>query len=175
MTEKRFKIVNDCGDYHLMNGDVILCYDLCSPAMREENWNNVVNKLNEQEEEISTLRLIMGVNGKAYRKSVKEYEEFIEELEKENEELKKEYNKLKHRHSLLHDVCIEAECDRDSYHKDVVSLEKENEQLKLQLDYLQSSITEAINHSKTELEQKSLKKVIENYNEYMLGHKEVSE
>jgi len=48
----------------------------------------------------------------------------------ENEQLKKEIDKLKHRHGLLHDVCIEAECDRDRYHKDVVYLEKENEQLK---------------------------------------------
>ena len=57
-------------------------------------------------------------------------------LEKENEELKQEYNKLMHRHSLLHDVCIEAECDRDRYHKDVLSLEKENEKLKQKNDNL---------------------------------------
>ena len=57
MTEnKQFKIVNDCGDYHLMNGDEQLCYDLCSPAMGKANWNNVVDKLNEQEEEIQRLK-----------------------------------------------------------------------------------------------------------------------
>ena len=56
MTEnKRFKIVNDCGDYHLMNGDEQLGYDLCSPAMGKANWNNVVDKLNEQEEYINKL------------------------------------------------------------------------------------------------------------------------
>lgn len=54
----------------------------------------------------------------------------LNELNDENKELKQSYTKLKHRHSLLHDVCIEAECDRDSYQKDVSSLEKENEQLK---------------------------------------------
>lgn len=57
-------------------------------------------------------------------------------LQKENDKLKQEYNKLKHRHSLLHDVCIEAECDRDRYHKDVLSLEKENEQLKKQKEFI---------------------------------------
>lgn len=63
MTEnKLFKIVNDCGDYHLMNGDEILGYDLCSPAMREENWNNVVNKLNEQEETIKGYKEILDLD-----------------------------------------------------------------------------------------------------------------
>ena len=59
MTEnKRFKIINDCGDYHLMNGDEELCYDLCSPAMRKTNWNNVVDKLNKQEETIQNQKKI---------------------------------------------------------------------------------------------------------------------
>ena len=53
-----------------------------------------------------------------------------EELLKENEQLKQAYTQLKHRHSLLHDECIDAECDRDSYRKDIESLEKENEQLR---------------------------------------------
>lgn len=56
--------------------------------------------------------------------------DFVNNLLEENEQLKQAYQTLKHRHSLLHDVCIEAECDRDRYHKDVVSLEKEMEQLK---------------------------------------------
>ena len=58
MTEKQFKIINDCGDYHLLNGDEQLCYDLCSPTMRKTNWNNVVDKLNEQEETIQRLKTI---------------------------------------------------------------------------------------------------------------------
>ena len=48
-------------------------------------------------------------------------------------QLKEAYTQLKHRHSLLHDVCIDAECDRDSYRKDIASLEKENEQLKSEI------------------------------------------
>ena len=54
-------------------------------------------------------------------------------LRKENEKLKQVYQTLKHRHSLLHDECLEIECDRDSLKKDVISLEKENEQLKQEL------------------------------------------
>lgn len=60
----------------------------------------------------------------------------LNELHEENEQLKQAYTQLKHRHSLLHDVCIDAECDRDMYHKDVLSLEKENEQLKQQKPFL---------------------------------------
>ena len=53
MTEnKQFKIINDCGDYHLLDGDEQLGYDLCSYSMRKTNWNNVVDKLNEQDETI---------------------------------------------------------------------------------------------------------------------------
>ena len=54
----------------------------------------------------------------------------LNELAEENEQLKQAYTQLKHRHSLLHDECIDAECDRDRYRKDISSLEKENEQLK---------------------------------------------
>jgi uncharacterized protein (DUF3084 family) len=65
----------------------------------------------------------------------------VNELSEENEQLKQAYQTLKSRHSLLHDECLEAECDRDSLKKDVISLEKENEQLKKELfesekDYL---------------------------------------
>ena len=55
------------------------------------------------------------------------------------------------------------------------SLDDENEQLKKELDYIQNSITEHIKHQKTELGQKALKEVIEDYNEWLLGHKELEE
>lgn len=58
----------------------------------------------------------------------------------ENEQLKKEYQKLKHRHSLLHDECLDLECERDSLKKDVNSLEEENEQLKQRLNDLKHEI-----------------------------------
>ena len=61
----------------------------------------------------------------------------LNRLNDENEQLKQSYTKLEHRHSLLHDECLDAECDRDSYHKDVLSLEKENEQLKQRIRELE--------------------------------------
>ena len=54
-------------------------------------------------------------------------------------------------------------------------LVKENKLLKTELDYIQNSITEHIKHQKTELGQKALKEIIEDYNEWMLGHKELEE
>ena len=81
--------------------------------------NDLMDLLNELHEENKKL---LQKNGAM--------EEEIECLSEENEQLKKAYAQLKHRHSLLHDVCIDAECDRDSYRKDIASLEKENEQLK---------------------------------------------
>ena len=56
-----------------------------------------------------------------------------------------------------------------------IDLEKENEQLQKELDYIQNSITEHIKHQKTELGQKALKEIIKDYNEWLLGHKELKE
>ena len=56
MTEKQFRLVNELGDYHIKDGDDELCYDLCSPSMAKENWNNVVNRLNELVEENDQLK-----------------------------------------------------------------------------------------------------------------------
>lgn len=62
--------------------------------------------------------------------SSNELVKILNELHEESEQLKQEYQKLKHRHSLLHDECVDIECERYSLKKDVESLEKENEQLK---------------------------------------------
>lgn len=53
---KRFRLVNELGDYHIKDGDDELCYDLCSPSMAKENWNNVVNRLNELADENLQLK-----------------------------------------------------------------------------------------------------------------------
>lgn len=117
MTDKRFTInmedecIDDAKNEIFIDfNDKIDFYQLCE-------------LLNEQHETIERLK--------------QNVEELLsvsveKELFEENEQLKQAYTQLKHRHSLLHDVCIDAECDRDSYRKDIVSLEEENEQLKEQ-------------------------------------------
>ena len=103
-------MLDDCGELIDLNNHKFINYG-----------EECCNLLNEQYETIERLKQnideLLSVNVE-------------EELLKENEQLKKAYTQLKHRHSLLHDVCIDAECDRDSLKKDVESLEKENEQLK---------------------------------------------
>jgi len=59
--------------------------------------------------------------------------EVANKISDENEQLKQAYQTLKSRHSLLHDECLEIECDKNSLKKDVISLEKENKDLKIQL------------------------------------------
>ena len=104
-------MLDDCGELIDLNNHKFINYG-----------EECCNLLNEQYETIERLKQnideLLSVNVE-------------EELLKENEQLKKAYTQLKHRHSLLHDVCIDAECDRDSYYKDIASLEKENEQLKI--------------------------------------------
>ena len=105
-------MLDDCGELIDLNNHKFVDYG-----------EECCNLLNEQHETIQRLK-----------QNVDELlsVDIEEELLKENEELKQAYTQLKHRHSLLHDECIDAECDRDSYRKDIVSLEKENEQLKEQ-------------------------------------------
>ena len=79
---------------------------------------------------------------------------FIKGIEKENEQLKK-------------DATILIYSNQD--------YRQENENLKKQLDYIQNSINEHIKHQKTELGQKALQEIIEDYNEWLLGHKEMKE
>ena len=45
------------------------------------------------------------------------------------------------------------------------------EQSKKQLEYIQNSISEHIKHQKTEIGKNALKEIIQDYNEWMLGHK----
>ena len=85
MSEKQFKIINELGDYHLLDGDEELCYDLCSSAMAKENWDNVVEKLNELNTEREYL---IGERGKLETKNVL--------LRKENEQLRLELETHKH-------------------------------------------------------------------------------
>ena len=55
--------------------------------------------------------------------------------------------------------------------KKIRELEQENEQLRIQLNYIQDAITTSMQHQKAEIGKRALQKVIEEYNEYMLGHK----
>ena len=109
MTAKRF-MIDDCGTLIDMHTRDTFDYvsDVCDLLNMQ---HETIQRLNQNVDELLSVNI-------------------EEELLKENEQLKKAYAQLKHRHSLLHDVCIDAECDRDSYRKDIASLEKENEQLR---------------------------------------------
>lgn len=107
MTEKRFKIIN-----------------VSSTNIDVETYV-IANDDNADDDEVFEL----------YESKERSQElcDMINKLIDENKELKQSYTKLEHRHRLLHDECLDAECDRDSYQKDVSSLEEENEQLKKEL------------------------------------------
>ena len=83
------------------------------------NISDVVDLLNELNDENEQLK-------DALNQRTEQCDKYYEE----NEQLKQSYTKLKHRHDLLHDEYVDAECERYSLKKDVESLEKENEQLK---------------------------------------------
>ena len=92
MTAERF-MIDDAGELIDLNNHKFVDYG-----------EECCNLLNEQHETIERLKQniteLLSVD-------------IEEELLKENEQLKKAYAQLKHRHSLLHDVCIDAECVND--------------------------------------------------------------
>lgn len=60
--------------------------------------------------------------------------------------------------------------DENEFNKlKILYLTRENKALKKELDFIQNSITESIKHQKTELAQKALKKIIEDYNNYLIN------
>lgn len=59
--------------------------------------------------------------------------------------------------------------ENESYKIKVLYLEKENWALRKELDFIQNNISESIKHQKTEIAQKALKKVIEDYNNYLIN------
>ena len=138
MTEKRYEVA--VYDDKARNGYCVLDKNQASFTARlgyknvlissEYGCEIVARLLNDKEHTINEMAKTIRIYDDGYIGLNKKYKEVVGE----NEQLKKEIDKLKHRHSLLHDVCIEAECDRDRYHKDVVSLEKENEQLKKEIE-----------------------------------------
>ena len=89
-------------------------------------------------------------------------------LSEENEQLKNEKESWKK-------SWIEEMDTQEEQSKYILQLLNENEQLKKQLEYIQNSISEHIRHQKTELGQKALRKIIEDYNEWLLGHKRIQE
>ena len=107
-----------------------------SQLIERDDYDKIVdllNELNDENEQLKSIKKFADRNGicifnidEAFRRCWQDNAKLV----KENEQLKQSYIQLKHRHSLLHDECLDAECDRDSYHNDVLSLEKENEQLK---------------------------------------------
>lgn len=83
-------------------------------------------------------------------------------------EANNEIDKLKRENKKLNALCVE-------YGFEIGRLEEKNEQLRQELDYIQKSITEHIKHQKTELGQKALQEIIQDYNDWLLRHKEVKE
>ena len=147
MTEKRYKRLVSSIDYYY-------CIDTTNDD-KGLTEKDMLNRLNEQDKEIQKLK--QKVNGlkselTIWKEDANEHIQETNKLFEENKQLKQAYQTLKHRHSLLHDECLEAECDRDSLKKDVISLEKENEQLKKELEsFEQVSFTDLCDKSRTTL------------------------
>ena len=144
MTVKRFTLKKYTSeDYAILDDGTEIAYASNKSAF---TFCELLNELHEENIELHIQNDFL-----------KDENQHMRDLVNENKQLKEAYVQLKHRHSLLHDVCIDAECDRDSYRKDIASLEKENEQLKKQLESEHTMLDNAILLERTRMGQNSLK------------------
>ena len=122
MSEKRFYRASVCGDEGLYDKeDGCIIVNVKSNIDLDDNWNTVVEKLNELSEEKEYFErkkeYFLSKWSIVHAKNIQLRQE-IKELKKENEQLKKEYK-----------IAI------DEMVTDYKKLEKENEQLRKQLDF----------------------------------------
>lgn len=136
---KRFSIVIDETGRECIS-DIVYCVD-------RDDFEDIVpllNKLHENNEQLKEKNQKLNEEVCILQMDLCKTKSY-EQLEKDNKRLKQIYSQLKHRHNLLHDECVDAECDRDSYRKDIESLEKENEQLKWGNENLKAILNDFIN------------------------------
>lgn len=146
---KRFRIIEkDAYKISLLmdNDEVLLEISNNNGFVYEdiENICNILNKLNDENEELkqdynSLRRTAYQIDEIAHADR-----EYAERLYRQNQQLEEELQycktkcgsleegllKLRHKHSNLHDMCCDLECEKNSLKKDVKSLKKENERLK---------------------------------------------
>lgn len=153
MTENERLIQGSYREQRYLHSDEIFC--------KERNWNM---NLPSNREFKNGYCIITDKDNTAY--SIDELVELLNEFQKENEQLKLKNKGLKSELTIL---------KTDIEHSTMIinELHDKNKQIKKELDYIQNSISNAIKHQKTELGQKALQEIIADYNEWMLGHKEV--
>ena len=155
MTENKRLVQGSYGEQRYLHSDEIF--------RKERNWNM---NLPSNREFKNGYCIITDKDNTAY--SIDELVELLNEFQKENEQLKLKNKGLKSELTIL---------KTDIQHSTMIinELHDKNKQIKKELDYIQNSITNAIKHQKTELGQKALQEIIQDYNEWMLGHKEAKE
>ena len=160
MTEKRFERI-----YADVN---VFCRDHnakgLSQLIEKEDYDTIVDLLNRLADENAQLRVQLNLcsdQRNEFHRGARENANRVGKLEKENEQLKQINERFSN--TVAEQIII------------IKEYREKNEQLKQQLNYIQNSISEHVKHQKTELGQKALQEIIEDYNEWLLGHKELKE
>ena len=138
-----------------LHSDEIFC--------KERNWNI---DLPFEREFKNGYAIVTDKNDTAY--SIDELVELLNEFQKEI----KGFESCSHNWGILYNEAINKVEELSKENKE---LKGENKQLKQQFKYIQNSISEHIKHQKTELGHKALQEIIKDYNEWLLGHKELKE
>ncbi len=136
--------------------------DFCDENGRMLN-SEVVSLLNEHDKQYEA-------NWKMFF-LIKEQQHTIESLEKEKVELMEDCACQYRRIQKLESEKEELEISINLFEADIIEKDNTIKRLQNQLDFIQNNISNAIQHKKTELEQKALKEIISDYNEFLLGHK----
>lgn len=155
MTENKRFMLDDCGELIDLNNHTFVDYgdgvcDLLNELQDKSDKKQahivlLEGKIHRMRDNIKRLEALYHYGGYIGSGDVKkEYYRREKLLKAENDQLKQEYQKLKHRHSLLHDMCCDLECDCSGLRKDVESLEAENKRLKQKCQELRNDL---IDHS----------------------------
>ena len=169
MTEKRFNLVK-CKEHRWGIEDNTLekedkLFFICREGQFETNGLVLLlNQLNDENEQLK--------HECNYLQN--RLDDFIN-IQNENEQLKQTLRMVEKRADKVYEENEQLKKDATTLIYANQDYRQQNLNLQEELDYIQNSITNAIKHQKTELGVKALQEIIQDYNEWMLGHKEVKE
>ena len=156
MTEKRFQLNKDLEWWFVKDNTIkVNEFGYRDDVIGEDKYRGLKQELTEEE----TVDLL------------NEQQATIESLEKEKVELMEDCACQYRRIQKLESEKEELEISINLFEADIIEKDNTIKRLQNQLDFIQNNISNAIQHKKTELEQKALKEIISDYNEFLLGHK----
>ena len=141
----------------------------------DKEIEKLVNHLLNQNEQLKSKNRGLQSELQIFKEDATHSNLQINKLADENEQLKQNLQMVEKRADKVYEENEQLKKDATTLIYANQDYRQQNQNLQKQLDYIQNSITNTIKHQKTELGQKALQEIIADYNEWLLGHKELKE